>query len=301
MIDLIAAVDAAKQKRIVIWPIRTNRASNMGDPCLRRLVYERTAWQSKKLHDLGLQYIFDLGREQEEAVLRDLSEAGIRVVEQQRPFDWERYQISGHIDGRVVSNGNSIPIEIKGFSPWNWGAINSVADMLHSKAVYMQKYPAQMTLYLLMDNKEEGAFLLRNKTTGRLKQIPITLDYEYGEALIKQAEAINKHIAEDTLPDHAENQALCDDCSFDHICLPEINREASLVLDPELEGMLDRRGELKASVSEYEELDKEIKKTLAARPETIVGNWLCRGKWVERKGYSVQDSHYWQTSIKRMP
>jgi len=272
----------------------------MGDPCLRRLVYERTSWQAKALHDVGLQYIFDLGKEQEKIVLDDLREAGLDVVEQQRPFDWTQYEISGRVDCKISVNGSTIPVEIKGLSPWIWESLNSVADMFAAKQVWARKMPAQLTLYLLMDNKEEGLFLFKNKVTGRLKQIPMYIDYLYGEELIRKAETINKHMAKDTLPDRTTEQALCEDCSFAHICLPEINREASLLIDEEIEGMLDQRGKLKEAVAEYEELDKEIKKRLAERPETIIGNWICRGKWVDRKGYTVEEGKHWQMSIRAL-
>ena len=222
MIDIVAAVDAAKERKIEIWPCRSNRASSMGDPCERRLVYERTSWNKKALHDVGLQYIFDLGKEQESIALSDLREAGLQVVEQQRPFDWPQYEISGHIDCKVAVNGNRpFPLEIKGLSPWIFASIDSIADMHTAKQTWARKMPAQLTLYLLMDNQEEGAFLFKNKLTGRLKQIPLSLDYAYGEALLQKAERINKHMREGTLPDHTTEQSLCEDCSFSHICLPE--------------------------------------------------------------------------------
>ena len=72
------------------------------------------------------------------------------------------------------------------------------------------------------------------------------------------------------------------------------------MIDEEIEGMLDRRGQLKDSVTEYEQIDKEVKKRLAERPETIVGGWICKGKWVERKAYSVEEGRYWQTSIRSL-
>lgn len=257
----------------------------------------------RPLHDIGLQFIFDEGNLHEDAVLQSLHEAGIQIIEQQRSFEWKKYQITGRIDGKIKDDENIIPIEIKSFNDWNWKAINSVGDMFKSKALYMKKYPAQLTLYLIMDEKEEGLFILKNKMNGLLKQIPLKLDFDYAESLIKKAERINAHIQAGTLPD----RILYDDnisgtCPFAHLCLPDVDHKANLIDDPELEIKLDRRWELKEAKDEYEELDKVIKNDLKGKSEVVVGKWQIKGKWVEKNIPAKVASviKYWDCRIRQI-
>lgn len=301
MIDIVQAVVEAKARKIKQWPINSNRASEMGHPCERYLVYLRTRWQEKALHDVDLQFIFDKGSRDEEGVLMDLREAGIKIVEQQRPFSWPKYQITGSIDAKILDNGNAIPIEIKSFSDWNWKAIGSVEDMHKSKALYMRKYPAQLTLYLIMDEKEEGLFILFNKQSGKIKPVPMRLDFAYAETLIQKAERVNEHVKNNTLPDRINyDENICEQCGFSHICLPDVIHEASLIDDPDFELKLNRRAALKEAKDEYDQLDKEIREAVKEKPEVICGDWRLTGKWIEKKEYTVQASRYWQTTIKKV-
>lgn len=301
MIDIVQAVIEAKTKKIKMWPVNANRAGELGHPCDRYLVYLRTRGMERPLHDVGLQFIFDDGNVHEASVLRDLQDAGIKIIEQQRAFEWKKYQITGRIDGKIQDNGNIIPIEIKSFNDWNWKAINSVEDMFKSKAVYMKKYPAQLTLYLIMDEKEEGLFILKNKVNGLLKQIPIKLDFSYAETLIQKAERINVHIQAGTLSDRIPyTDNICGVCPFSHICLPDVTHEATLIDDPELEIKLDRRAELKEAKDEFENLDKEIKEFLKEKPQVVIGSWQITGKWIDKKGFTIPNSRYWQIQIKKL-
>ncbi len=300
MIDIVQKIIEHKASKIKMWPVNANRAGELGHPCERYLVYLRTRGMERPLHDVGLQFIFDDGNIHEASVLRDLQDAGITIIEQQRGFEWKKYQITGRIDGKIRDDENIIPIEIKSFNDWNWKAINSVEDMFKSKATYMKKYPAQLTLYLIMDEKEEGLFILKNKVNGLLKQIPITLDYAYAESLIQKAERINVHVQTGTLPDRIPyDDNISGQCPFSHICLPDVTHEATLLDDPELEIKLDRRAELKEAKDEFENLDKEIKEAVKEKPNIVIGQWNISGKWIEKKGFTVKDSKYWQTQIKK--
>ena len=39
--DIVSAIDAYMAKQIKLWTVKANRASQIGDPCLRKLVYYR--------------------------------------------------------------------------------------------------------------------------------------------------------------------------------------------------------------------------------------------------------------------
>ena len=289
----------SKQKKITVYPVHTNRASDLGNPCIRYHVLNRTRWQEKKPIDVNLQLIFDMGNEIESIVLRELSDAHVKVVEQQRAFSWPEYQITGHIDGIILGDdGNTYPFDVKSSSPYVFDSIHTVDDLKNGRYHYLRKYPVQLNLYLLMGNAEKGLFLFKNKVTGQLKEIWMDIDYELGEETLQRAEAINAHVAAGTLPDQYD----CDDdrCPFEHICLPDrIGKEVEIATD-ELAELLERFYELKAAASKYEKINKQIGKMVEGREKLLAGNYFISGKWVDRKGFTVKDSRYWKKTIKQL-
>jgi len=297
---IVEAYEELKRKRINQWPSNSNRASVLGHECERYLVFKRTRWQEEKLHGPKLQGIFDLGNVLEAAVLRDLAEAGVKVVEQQRAFSWPEHLITGHIDAKVLVNGSAMPIEIKTSSPYVWQSLNTLDDMKRGRYPYLRRYPAQMMLYLLMDNKETGLFLFLNKLTGELKEIPCPLDYQLGESLIQKADSINAHVASGTVPPCIEyDEMTCGECGFLAICLPEVKRNAiEFSDDSDLLVDLKRRYELAGAKSEFDRLDKSIKERVSSHEKLVVGEFLITTKMQSRKAYTVEASEYKVTKIQ---
>jgi len=305
---IVEKVLEAKEQKIKQWPVKANRASELGHECLRYLVLLRTRWQEKTLHDARLQMVFDMGRMVEDLVQQDLRDAGFTLIEQQRPFSWDKYQITGAIDFKLAIDGKVYPTEVKSAAPHPFASINSVQDMLHHKYHYMRKYPAQLTLYLLMDNKDEGVFLFKNKTTGEFKEIWMDLDYAFAETLVQKAEAINKHVAEGTLPDPMDyDEDICGSCGFVHVCLPDrIGKEVEVSDDGALLDLVTRYMELKPGAKEYDDVNARINKLVEGREKILVSGYFIEGKWITRKVYHVPDevkakyegtSQSWQKKI----
>ena len=196
MRNLIQPILDLKATKIKRWPCYSNRASETGyavpmlEGCLRRGVYARTNWQDRELIDAKTQLIFDEGNNQERQVLRDLSEAGIEIVEQQSAWEWKEYEISGHIDGSWIEDNIAYPVEIKSMHPAIFDAVFTFEDM--KKKPWTRAYMAQITLYMLHKNIDKGIFILKNKSNGDLRQITVDLDYELGEAILKTAEEIGR-------------------------------------------------------------------------------------------------------------
>lgn len=286
---IIEKVIEAKQAKIRQYPCHTNRASELGHPCLRYLVFNRTRWSEKVLHDVGLQFVFDLGNSIEELVIRDLKDAGFQIIEQQRAFEWKQYQITGHLDGKILIDGVAYPLEIKSVSPFVYDAINSVSDMHKSKYLHIRKYPSQIVLYLLMDNKDRGVMLFKNKSTGRLKEIWVDLDYELGESLLQKAEAINKYVAEGTIPEPIEwDDNICRDCGFLHICTPDrIGKEIEIVNDDDLFELLKKWDILKPMAKEFEEINDILKEKLHGKDKILIGDYLIEGRWKKLITYEI--------------
>ena len=305
---IVEKILEAKERKIKQWPVNANRASELGHECLRYLVLNRTRWQEKTLHDARLQLIFDMGRMVEDQVMADLREAGITVVEQQRPFSWAKYQITGSIDAKIAIDGDAYPTEIKSAAPYSFDSINCIEDMRRHKYHYMRKYPAQLTLYLLMDDKDKGLFLFKNKSTGQLKEIWLDLDYDFAESLIKKAEQINTYVANGTLPDPMDySEEICPECPFTHICLPErIGKEVEVVDDGRLLELVTRYEELKPLAKEFEDVDRQLKPLVEGKEKLLVGDWFITGKWQDRTSYDVpaevreaykKVSQYWKKQI----
>ena len=287
---LIEKVLETKQAAIKQFPVHTNRASQLGHPCERYLVYERTRWDEKTLHDVSLQLVFDLGNVLEEIVLNDLKDAGFKIIEQQRPFFYSDFNISGHIDAKVQIDSKAIPLEIKSTSPFVFNAVNSVDDMKKSKYVYMQKYPAQLNIYMLMSNIDRGVFIFKNKSTGAMKEIWCELDWELADSLCKKAQRINEHVVNGTLPEPVDNDAICEGCEYVHICLPErAGKEMKIIDDTDFETLLDRYDELKKIMKEYDELDREIKARLDGVEKLTVGHWFIERKLRKTTRYELPD------------
>jgi hypothetical protein len=304
--DLAKAIMDNAAKRVRLSPRNSTRASEIGHECERYLVLSRTHWQEKEPPNATLQRVFDLGNLIESGVMRDLSESGIKVVEQQRSFAEKDLQLTGSIDGDVLvemdGKATAYPLEVKGLAHHTWLALNEWKDFFDHSAPWVRRYPGQLTMYQYMEAKEWGCFLILSKQTYVPKCIWCPLDFDLADHLIKKCERINAHIAAGTLPEQCDDISLCIDdnrrCDFFHICLPEIKRTAlEFKDDPELEAKLDRWNELKPLKAEYDKLDDGLKETFKGQEKILVGNYLITGKEVHRKGYEVKDSDYWQKKI----
>ena len=329
---IVERVLEAKQRKIKQYPVRANRASQLGHPCLKYLVLLRTRWQEETLHDARVQMIFDMGNAVEEIVFQDLKEAGFVIVEQQRPFAWDKFQITGKVDFKLalalaelqtdrvppevlaalIEEANEgkvvVPTEVKSMAPSIFASINSVGDMLRHKYVYLRKYPPQLTVYLIMDGKRVGLFLLKKKSTGEMKELWMLLDYDYAEEQIHKAELINKHVAEGTLPEPIEySEDICGSCGFQHICLPErIGKEVEILDDAHLVELLTQYDQLKPQAKAFDQVDAELKTLLNGKEKLLIGDWFITGKWIDKTSYELPDeikeqykvvSRYWKRQI----
>jgi len=299
---IIEKILEAQQRKIKQRPVNSNTASELGHPCLLYHVYQRTRWQERTLHDARVQLIFGMGNAVEDLAMQELREAGFKVVEQQRPFSWPEYQITGTVDCKLLLDGEAVPTEIKSCSPYMFDKINAIDDLTRGKYLYLRKYPAQLTLYLLMDNKERGVFLFKNKSNGQYKEIWMNIDYALGEELLKRAECINRHVAASTLPDPMEyDEGVCDKCGYVHICpVFHVGKEVTILDDEELASLLAEYERLKPYAKAYDDVDRILKDKLSERDKVLIADWYITGKWVEKKAFSVAAGRYWFKKISRM-
>lgn len=294
----------AKADKITIYPCNNLRASNLGHPCERYLYLLIKHWEDQKPHDVGLQNIFDLGNSLEEHTIKNIKEAGFEVVTptvRSWKVDVKGGIITGREDIRIKDeNGDLIPVEIKGISPFEFDKLNSVDDFLKSKRAYIQGYPAQLFIYMLKFGKEVGFFALTNKLTGETKFIEVPLDYDYGEKMLSKAERIYAALEAETAPDACDDVSVCETCSLAHICGQVKRVPADVDLDDELDELINKKQELAAAKKEYEEIDKQIKAKVGEREKVITGEYLIERKSFVKKAFTVPESTQYRISIKRL-
>lgn len=301
---LNAMLFKAKADKITVYPCRNLRASNLGHPCERYLYLLIKHWEEQKPHDVGLQNIFDLGNTLEEHTIKNIKEAGLEVITPtQRSWQVEVKGgiITGREDVRIKDeNGNLLPVEIKGLSPFEYDKLNSVDDFLKSKKPYVQGYPAQLFIYMLHFGKETGFFALTNKLTGETKFIEVPFDYELGETYLSKAERIYKALAANEPPESCDNIEMCDKCPLAHICGDVKRKPADVDIDDELDELINRKQELSEAKKEYEAVDKQIKQKVGEREKVITGQYLIERKSFLKKAFTVPESTQWRMTIKRL-
>lgn len=275
---------------IRVYPYANNRASEIGHDCLRYLVYCRTRNEERLLHDAQLEIIFQEGRLHEDDVERKLKKAGYVVLEQQRSFRDDDLQLSGHLDWKLMDPKDDRrevwPCEAKSMSPHIFerasGWDDVMAEMLAAREPWIRKYPAQLTCYMAKNEAERALFIFKNKSTGRVVDRVVEFSEEYWRALKMRAEAVNFHVASETLPGRIQDDRMCTECAFRHVCMPDVQFGDEAEFVAELTPLLDRRDELlqlkkqAAWLRELDEVDKQIKSMVKDRNKVIAGRW--RGK-----------------------
>lgn len=292
----------AKKEKIKVYPCNNLRGSNLGHPCERYLYLLIKHWDEQKPHDVGLQSIFDLGNTMEEYTIKNIKEAGYEVITPTvRSWKIDKPFITGREDIRIKDeNGELLPVEIKGLSPFEFDKLNSIDDFFKSKRHYVRGYPAQLQIYMYHFSKEKGFFALTNKLTGQTKFIEMPFDYEYAESLLQKAERIYKALDENTPPDSCDDVNVCENCPLQHICGDVKRVPTDIETDDELETLINRKQELAAAKREYEEVDKQIKARVGDREKIITGSYLITRNKIERKEYTVAARTEYRLQIKKL-
>lgn len=296
----------AKERKRTLYPANSNTPSTLGHPCLLFLVYRRLNWEDALLPDVELQFIYDEGKEHEELVRKTLAEAGIPLIESQRPYRWEEYNINGKIDGKALWDNIALPTEVKAVSPYIYDSINNINDVKDHKLYYVKGWFIQVNLYLLLAEEEYGLLIFKNKVNGRIKVIPVAIDYDAGEEALRKAEKVEKYVQEHKYPEPMRyDPTVCEKCPFRHICPVEV-RASDVVIAEQLEALLDRINELKPYKEEYEKLWDDLKKKIEGKEKIVAGKYFIVQKKIRRVVYKVPKeikeqyksyTEYWKPEI----
>lgn len=301
---LKAIIETAQEKylqeKIYRGRWKSIRASGIGDVCSRRIFYYMTCGEEAEEITTQLAAIFEEGKDQEPRVRRYLSELGFEVMKAGLSDYWPEYNISGQIDGIL---NNEYIAEIKTVSEEAWRSLETLQDFIDGS--YHERWYAQMQVYLLLNSKEKGVFILKRKQAKQIRVIEVSLDYDYAEKLLKKAEAINAAIQSGNPPEYLKgNVTECRRCPFfGKVCNPPLDfGETQIIEDDKLAKDLSRREELSAAKSEYDKLDKEAKERLRDIPAAICGEFQITGKAGQMKQAAREASviTVWRTKIERI-
>lgn len=319
----LSAVLGRMKKR---YPQHANRISALDDPCLRKLVYMRTAWDKASDIDDGLQGVFATGQTLEPVIERIASEVGEassprwRIVGSQITLKdnlLQKYQISGTIDGLLqvetndpiedVNTGELVPVsarwetvavvDIKTMSPNVYQRINCYDDLC--RYPWTKKYRGQLMLYALGYGIDQCCLLLVNKCNlYDMKFVMFPLDYAYCEGLLQKAEAVNAHIDNGTLPDGICDPKECPRCPWFSYCGPDLATGGNLAIldNDDLASILDRMAEIEETANEWAQLAKDRDDMLAGQK----GNNLVVGQWLITWSQTNHNPPQWRKTITRM-
>lgn len=299
-------------------PAHTNWISEIGHPCTRYLTYNRLNWEEREQPDDVLLSIFREGKVQETAIREDLRTSGLVLMGDEEYMHNEDLQLSGKRDNKIQDpvSGDWFILELKSCSPWLWDSIHEgeggLDDLLTHRMIYARKWPVQVMFYIHEDLRtgakplvSGGILLLKNKVTGRLKEIPISIDSEVLGAAFDRIAIVNEHVAAGTYPDRIPyNPDFCGRCQFKMICKPDVDygEAAEMEDDTELVGDVQRWLDLRETVSEYNALDKKLKGRYKGRPgkRIVGGKFLVVTTEKERDGYTVKPSTTYTTKISEL-
>lgn len=294
--QLSAAFLRLKQKRVRVSPSHTTRASAIGEACERRLFYARTAGELATPHSPETQALFDLGKELEGFVLRELEAMGVEVVQRERDYHDRALELTAHSDARIrmPSWHETITAEVKGLNPYTAESIETIEDIRTSRQRWVRKYYDQLQAYLYFDRGARGVFVLLNKVTGQIHFIDCPRDQQRIDELLAKAARIRDAVRTNEPPPRATGRDCSERCPFQHLCMPDraFGPGVQMIDSAEAEALIARKLELAPAAKEAAAVDRALKALLPEAEDLIVGDFSVTGKWSERDGYTVKPTRY---------
>lgn len=220
--ELAAHFEKMEEARLDIYaqsgvqPRYTNRASDIGDACERRLYYRRVAWREERPPSFELQSIFNEGDLHEPDILARVRRF-IPINEMQRTLLDDELQLSGHID--AMATFAPIVIEAKSVEPNRWKRIRTADDLANGSPIDVKWY-WQNQSYQMMQGVEAGILFLKNKVNGLIRAVHVDRCEATIQKIKDRCKRINEAVATNTPPPYVEDPAVCTTCSFVKLCSP---------------------------------------------------------------------------------
>lgn len=291
------------------------RASIIGDPCDRYIYHSIMDWEKAKPVDGRLQGIFELGNHLEELGLMFLKKAGYKTRQPDNRY-WNERGISGRSDFSISREDipiQNFPVEVKFLADYG-EKYSSWQEMKDSDRRWVRRYPGQLLTYALLHDKELGLFLIFSKDTAVSWDMDhpfhmwFNLDedrelLDYGEFLLKRCDRTWDCIRKKTPPNRIDpKEGICIDCDFIIPCEPPMwfGDGAMQFKDGVIANLLDKRADLAPFNSDFEKVNRQLKKLLEGVESGVAGDWIIQGNKVEVEGRTQDAYSYWRHSYKRI-
>lgn len=295
--DIARAIDLAWRRQLE----RTRRSTaphptvyaSAWRPCVRRMVLELTDPDKLPPFSADVLAKFRRGEDRERELLIDLARVGreadppFEVIGQQQRFELKdrkgRIAITGKVDARLRIAQTSPPVEVKAWAPTLVDRIERFEDLFANPWTRSGGY--QLLSYLYGSGEPYGFLLLDRSGLPLLVPVELDAHLDRMEDFLTRAESAIDHQRAGTLPDFLIGDAAeCKRCPFyGSVCNPPLRHIGATVLtDPELEALLERREALKTAGEEFERLDKDVKAKLRGIEDGIAGAFAISGRWMKQ-------------------
>ncbi len=162
-------------------------ASLIGTECLRALWYS-FRWCVPVVFDGRMRRLLDIGKREEERLIRELKRIGIEITGQQFSFS----RLSGHFGGSFDAVGKGFEESEK----WHLLEFKTANEKsfreIVKKGVKIAKplHYAQMQTYMLAEDLERAFYFMVNKNTDEIHGERIPLDRKFAEGLTEKARLV---------------------------------------------------------------------------------------------------------------
>jgi CRISPR-associated protein Cas4 len=233
------------------WPSDTGK-------CPRALVYQ---WRGEQVKspDGRLFFIFSDGEMHHQIIAKHLEDAGVQITMKEAPIRDKERNISGKLDALLKIDGKYYVLEIKSINRYGFEEI--------LKEGPREEHVLQLQLYLYYVNNlfkietKIGILLYKNKDTSRFADFPIEFDETYALNFFEYLKGIEKHVADNTLPDrpYERKDWHCQYCDYQLICWQGVPRDKlPQISDEELAGLLGELIFAKEQRKEYEDKEDQL-------------------------------------------
>lgn len=249
-----------------------NWASELSHPCERNLTYCRLNFSERrnKENDMNFLYRVRSGKKFEIELRHKIEQTGAEISDQQYRLSWDKFEISGRVDGMISQNRKKYPLEIKFVNPRFFDQISDIASIKNHRSYWINRTLTQINLYQLMNGIEFGILALG--TPGKRPKFLVNpLDYEIGEIALKKAERVNAHVKAKTYPDRIAYCDLCELCDYNSICAPVKLAISDVVDDEKLKSFVEEWKVLRDPAKKFKKIEEEIRKMMKGH-DAIVGD-----------------------------
>lgn len=243
----------------------SNRASELGHPCLRYLVYLRTHGHRRKRYGRRLQALFERGKENERNTKTILAQLGFNFWGgDQVSWPDNAHEIGGKVDAIYPRGSEAVVPELKRVNDNTFNRINTFEDFAADPDAYFFKWYCQLIIYIFLAQQGQlvvdyGLMILTSASDGWIKALPTPMNWDLAELLVDKADSVNAHMRAGTVPDYCARRSVCKKCAFfGDICTPpqDFGEGIDVVSEPWAVERFERLSRLAQNGQEYVALDK---------------------------------------------